>query len=153
MPGKQLKRGRCQVAQILERTGIHRNVVPALLEEMKDVRGIGQFRRLQHIISILRVHVARQCGATDFVEEVREIRVAESGGTVQMERMEHLVSRKARPGARVAVMDESKQKRGLIIAETGSKWADVRGAYFGVRSFGIPIDTDSGGTANDFEDS
>ena len=59
--------------------------------------GIGQFRRLQYIISILRVHVARQCGATDSVEEIRETRVAESGGTVQMERMEHLVSRKARP--------------------------------------------------------
>ena len=54
-------------------------------------------RRLQHIISILRVHVARQCGATDSVEEIRETRVAESGGAVQMERMEHLVSRKARP--------------------------------------------------------
>ena len=99
MAGKQLKRGRCQVAQILESTGIHRNVVPALLEDMKHVRDIGQFRRLQYIISILRVHVARQCGATDSVEEVREIRVAESGGTVQIERMEHLVSRKARPRA------------------------------------------------------
>ena len=67
------------------------------VEEMKHVRGIGQLRRLHHIISILRVHVARQCGATDSVEEVREISVAESGGAVQMERMEHLVSRKARP--------------------------------------------------------
>ena len=50
------------------------------------MRGMGQFRRLQYTISILRVHVARQCGATDSVEEVREIRVAESGGAVQMER-------------------------------------------------------------------
>ena len=50
-------------------------------------------------------------------------------------------------------MHESIQKRGPTIAETGSKWPDVRGAYFGVRSFGIPIVTDSGGTANDFKDS
>ena len=50
-------------------------------------------------------------------------------------------------------MDEYIQKRGPIIAETGSKGADVRGAFFGVRSFGTPIDTDSGGTANDFKDS
>ena len=60
---------------------IQGNIVPALLEEMKHVRGIGQFRRLQHIISILRVHVARQCGSTDSVEEIRETREA-----VQMER-------------------------------------------------------------------
>ena len=97
MAVKQLKRGRCQVSGILERTWIQVNIVPALLEEMKHVRGIGQFRRLQHIISIIRVHVARQCGATDSVEEIRETRIAESGETVQMERMEHLVSRKARP--------------------------------------------------------
>ena len=50
-------------------------------------------------------------------------------------------------------MDESIQKKGPIIAETGSNWPDVRGAYFGVRSLKIPIDTDSGGTANDFKDS
>ena len=57
-------------------------------------------------------------------------------------------------GARVAVMDESIQKRGPIIAVTGSKWPDVRGASrFGVRSLGVPIDTDSGGTASDFKDS
>ena len=80
----------------MESTGIHGNMVRALLEEMKHVRGIGQFRRLQYIISILRVHVARQCGATDSVEESRETRVAESGGAVQMERMDHLVSRRAR---------------------------------------------------------
>ena len=97
MAGIQLKRGLCQVAQILESTGIHGNIVPALLEEMKHVRSIGQFRRLQYIISILRVHVARQCGATDSVEESRETSVAESGGAVQMERMDHLVSRRARP--------------------------------------------------------
>ena len=55
-------------------------------------------------------------------------------------------------GARVAVMDESMQKRGPIIAVTGSKWPDVRGASrFRIRSWGIPIDTDSGGTANDFK--
>ena len=80
MARKQLKRGLCQVAQILESTGIHGNIVPALLEEMTHVRGIGQLRRLQYIISIVRVHLARQCGATDSVEEVRETRVAESGG-------------------------------------------------------------------------
>ena len=57
-------------------------------------------------------------------------------------------------GARVAVMDESIQMRGPIIAEAGSKWPDVRGASrFGVRSFGIPIVTDSGGTANHFQES
>ena len=51
-------------------------------------------------------------------------------------------------------MDESIQKRGPIIAEAGSKWRDVRVASrFGVRSLKIPIDTDSGGTANDFKDS
>ena len=82
MAVKQLKRGRCQVAEILERTWIQGNIVLALLEEMKHVRCI---------------HVARQCGATDSVEEIRETRIAESGETVQMERMEHLVSRKARP--------------------------------------------------------
>ena len=57
-------------------------------------------------------------------------------------------------GARVAVMDESIQKRGPIIAVTGSKWPDVRGASrFRIRSSGIPIVTDSEGTANDFKDS
>ena len=85
------------MAQILEGTEIHGNIVPALLEEMKHVRGIGQLPRLQYVISVLRVHVARQCGATDSVEESRETSVAESGGAVQMERMENLVSRRARP--------------------------------------------------------
>ena len=57
-------------------------------------------------------------------------------------------------GARVAVMDESIQKRGPIIAVTGSTWPDVRGASrIGIRSLRIPIDIDSGGTANDFKDS
>ena len=82
------------------------------------MRGTGQSRRLQYTISILRVHVARQWGATDS-----------------------------------AVMDESIQKRGPIIAETGSLWPDVRGASrFGVRSLGyrlIPIQED---TAYDFKD-